>query len=354
MANTVNRAYPRPDTGRTIADEFPVSDQALVMIDADIAELIAALIGKADAAHGHAIEDIAGLATALDGKAGSGHAHALDDLTDVSGASGAADGYILVKTSVGWVPSSPAAALGNHEHSVAQIQGLQGALDAKITTAMIAAASQKTTPVDADMIGYLNSEDGNALVRATWANFKSSIKTYFDTLYQSAGSASYQIGQYVTVAGNTLPPGCVWAYGQNLLISDVPEYFAEVGTLYGGNGTTTVGVPDRRGRVGAGKDNMGGTAANRLTGTSGGVPGATLGAVGGAQQHAMITAEMPAHQHQLTKNYAWGGAGGITWYSGQTQGSESPWTTSAGGNAPHNNVQPTIIENVAIYVGGIY
>lgn len=54
-------------------------------------------------------------------------------------------------------------------------------------------------------------------------------------------------------------------------------------------------VIDKRGRVSAGKDNMGGTAANRLTSAT--IDGTILGNYGGEETHTLITAELAAHTH---------------------------------------------------------
>lgn len=59
----------------------------------------------------------------------------------------------------------------------------------------------------------------------------------------------------------------------------------------------TFTVPDMRGYVTAGLDTMGGSAAGRLTGLSGGVSGIVLGAVGGEQAHILTLAEEAAHTH---------------------------------------------------------
>lgn len=57
-------------------------------------------------------------------------------------------------------------------------------------------------------------------------------------------------------------------------------------------------VPDRRGRIAAAADNLGGTAANRLTGnTAQGVDGSGLGNFGGEQSHALISTENGTHTH---------------------------------------------------------
>ncbi len=64
--------------------------------------------------------------------------------------------------------------------------------------------------------------------------------------------------------------------------------YAVLGTTYGaGDGSTTFHLPDLRGRVAAGKDDMGGAAAGRLTNAGTGNPGingAVLGAVGGTDR----------------------------------------------------------------------
>lgn len=70
-----------------------------------------------------------------------------------------------------------------------------------------------------------------------------------------------------------------------------------------GDGSTTFNLPDRRGRFIAGRDNMGGTAANRLTNpTSGaqGINGVGLSATGGQQSHTQTTAELVGHTHGVS------------------------------------------------------
>lgn len=49
-----------------------------------------------------------------------------------------------------------------------------------------AAADTKATPIDADIFGYADSEATNILKKFTWANIKSVLKTYFDSLYTLA------------------------------------------------------------------------------------------------------------------------------------------------------------------------
>lgn len=47
----------------------------------------------------------------------------------------------------------------------------------------IVAAASKTTPVDADLVGLVDSAASNVLKKLSWANIKATLKTYFDTLY---------------------------------------------------------------------------------------------------------------------------------------------------------------------------
>lgn len=51
------------------------------------------------------------------------------------------------------------------------------------TGALINSATAKTTPVDADMVGLMDSAASNVLKKLSWANLKATLKTYFDTLY---------------------------------------------------------------------------------------------------------------------------------------------------------------------------
>jgi len=87
-----------------------------------------------------------------------------------------------------------------------------------------------------------------------------------------------------------LPAGWYVCYGQTRPRTD-PLWLATgaVNAAYwvwgNGDGSTTYTLPDFRGRTLFGKDNMGGSAANRLTAAVSGVTGTTLGAVGG-DQHA--------------------------------------------------------------------
>lgn len=113
-----------------------------------------------------------------------------------------------------------------------------------------------------------------------------------------------------------------------------------------GDGSTTFNVPDLRGRVAAGADQMfGATAASRLTlAQTQGVYN-TLGATGGEQGHQITITELASHTHTYNFNNTIGNIA-----SGGVIGANSPSlnTSSTGGDTPHNNVQPTLVVNYII------
>lgn len=83
-------------------------------------------------------------------------------------------------------------------------------------------------------------------------------------------------GTVLDFAGSVAPDGWLLCYGQAISRVDYANLFAKIGTTFGvGDGSTTFNLPDCRGRVGAGKDDMGGSAANRLGRTLSGTRGST-------------------------------------------------------------------------------
>jgi len=139
-------------------------------------------------------------------------------------------------------------------------------------------------------------------------------------------------------AGSTAPTGYLVCAGQSVLVADYADLHTVIAYTYGGSGLS-FNLPDLRGRVIAGLDNMGGTAAGNLTGRT------TLGDPFGAETHTLLVAEMPSHSHN-----AWGNGiqnGGTNGSYGDL-GQQTISTTSTGGGSAHNNVQPTIILNYII------
>jgi microcystin-dependent protein len=162
------------------------------------------------------------------------------------------------------------------------------------------------------------------------------------------------IGAVIDFAGTAEPSGWLFCYGQAVSRTTYATLFGAIGTTFGvGNGTTTFNLPDLRGRVVAGQDDMGGSSANRLTGLSGGLNGDTLGATGGAESHTLVLQETPDHSQTHLRGTP--GAGVSDGYANNIN--SHSFTTDNGVDGhntvtnAHNNVQPTAILNKIIYCG---
>lgn len=81
--------------------------------------------------------------------------------------------------------------------------------DALVTTgtigSLINSATAKTTPVDADMFGLMDSAASNVLKKFSWANMKTNMETYLNGKYvKLVGSGSLSISDYSNVIFNEL------------------------------------------------------------------------------------------------------------------------------------------------------
>jgi microcystin-dependent protein len=189
-------------------------------------------------------------------------------------------------------------------------------------------------------------------------------RAYYD------GYSAIPPGTPLPFAGVNPPPGFLLAYGQTLLIATYPALASALGTTWGTAAGGSFVMPDCRGRILAGADNMGGTAASRLTGY-------VVGSVGGEQTHVLTTAELAAHAHAITDpghlhgttdpghihTYQSGGVAGSNYPQIANGPSSVPSTNSAvtnlsintattglsvnsaGSGTAHNNVQPTMAVN---------
>lgn len=176
----------------------------------------------------------------------------------------------------------------------------------------------------------------------------------------------------------TAPTGYLLCDGSIVLVSDYPELAAILGTTYGGNGTTTFGLPDFRGRVGIG---VGPNSANTVT-TYGSCSASTinqsLGAKGGEASHTLQATEsgVGAHSHATNVdgmdfaviksgvnigNARPGSSGTTSNYFPNTTASSNPWdevtytnSQSKAAQSAHNNIQPYIGINYIICTGKTY
>ncbi len=166
------------------------------------------------------------------------------------------------------------------------------------------------------------------------------------------GITSVPAGVVVPYAGSSEPSGWLLCYGQAVSRASYAALFAALGTAFGaGDGSTTFNLPDLRGRAAFGKDDMGGSAANRLTSGGSGINGATLGASGGAQTVTLTEAQMPSHSHFYGPAFYSGEGGQPSSFMLNNNGVNNPQqgsTGSAGASQPHQNTPPALVLNYII------
>ena len=191
-------------------------------------------------------------------------------------------------------------------------------------------------------------------------------------LSTSLSNAIVPIGAILPYAGNStsVPDGWMLCNGAALPRSNYPALFAAIGTIWGTTHSTNFLLPDMRGRIPAGKTD--GATKDRLNPTLENpndinnpismLNSTVLGAVGGEDMHQLTVAELAEHGHRIYGNT--GGSGSTNGLAnGVLTGDERytrehfdinvdgvPHIEKTGGDAPHNNVQPTIIVNYIIRV----
>lgn len=158
---------------------------------------------------------------------------------------------------------------------------------------------------------------------------------------------------------NFAPKGWAWCNGQLLPLSQNTALFSLLGTTYGGNGKSNFALPDLEGR------------APMHPGQGPGLSLHDLGETGGSETVTLLESEIPAHSHTVVAQvppadtnqpggHVWARAsvGNVNPYqppAGAPLVSMSPSAlTPAGGDQPHNNLQPYLTYNFNIALQGVF
>jgi microcystin-dependent protein len=159
------------------------------------------------------------------------------------------------------------------------------------------------------------------------------------------------VGEIRMFAGNFAPAGWMFCEGELLPISEYETLFNLIGTTYGGDGQSTFGLPDLRGRIPIHNGN-----------------GFILAETGGAEEVTLSVNQIPTHKHSLmaTTDLADSASPADAYMSTTATGNKiystaSPTTalnsgviSQDGGSQPHNNFQPYLCVDFIISLFGIF
>ena len=176
--------------------------------------------------------------------------------------------------------------------------------------------------------------------------------------------ADYYVGEIRMWTGSFTPVDWLPCDGSLQSISQYQALFSLLGTVWGGDGKTTFGLPDLRGRVPV--------SQSKETGGTG-LTARTVGQTGGAETVAVDAAGLPQHIHNFevstspatlttVSNAVYGATSGG--YLGYVTNGTTPVPTNfqlatdvitnTGGGAAHTNVMPGMAINFIIAANGIY
>lgn len=165
------------------------------------------------------------------------------------------------------------------------------------------------------------------------------------------------IGQIMCAGFNFAPRGWAQLDGQLLPIAQNSALFSLLGTTYGGDGRTTFGLPDMRGRF--------------LThhGSGPGLTPRSMGERGGTEQHTLLSPQLPAHTHSVAPRASTARADALS-PSGAVPGSltrvplfaAAPGDTAmaatessaVGNNQPVPHMPPFVTVNCFIALEGVF
>jgi microcystin-dependent protein len=162
------------------------------------------------------------------------------------------------------------------------------------------------------------------------------------------------VGEIRMFAGNFAPRGWAFCDGQLLAISQNDALFSLLGTIYGGDGRVTFGLPDARGRIPI------------HAGSGPGLTSRNLGSRGGSEQVTLTVNQLPAHTHAwsatnspATSNSPAGAApanatGDVYTSDFRAENMANNSISNMGGSQSHINLQPFLCINFIIALFGIY
>ena len=162
------------------------------------------------------------------------------------------------------------------------------------------------------------------------------------------------VGEIRMFAGNFAPRGWAFCDGQLLAVSQNDALFSLLGTIYGGDGRTTFGLPDLRGRIPI------------HAGSGPGLSPRNLGAKGGAKKVTLTVNQLPSHPHPLQASSASAISpqpqGNVPCRAGADMYSDdfspvnlsSSAVSSVGGSQSHTNLMPYLCIHFIIALFGIY
>jgi microcystin-dependent protein len=155
---------------------------------------------------------------------------------------------------------------------------------------------------------------------------------------------------------NFAPKGWAFCDGQLMPISQNTALFSLLGTTYGGDGKSTFALPDLQG------------CAPMHPGQGPGLSLHDLGETSGSETVTLLASEMPGHNHQLradtldpadtnvpSPGAALASSTGGTLYQTAANTQLAPQALApAGGDQPHNNLQPYLTLNFNIALQGVF
>ena len=196
--------------------------------------------------------------------------------------------------------------------------------------------------------------DGEPLTTVL-TNFQNSLDSLTSMIGgDTASSLDMPLGTILPFASESVPTGWMLCDGREIAIEEYQGLYDLIGTTYGAGDSafwaqvffpaTTFNIPDLRGRTIIGANDMGGEQSDILA-----IHQAAIGQVGGEELHQLTEEEMPSHSHDFP---VWNGAGGEVnnKSSNQNNPAGSFQTSTAGGDQPHNNMQPYMALNYMMKV----